>query len=291
MSENASDKDHSNLSKGLKRFQLEDPTFYVDFSEESREIIISGMGELHLDIYLQRLQREFNCNVTKQDPTVAYRESIASPVKFNYLHKKQTGGAGQYAAVQGRLIPLTGEDNQKVEFVDRTVGNNIPRNFIPSIEKGWVDAVKQGVYLKRKIAGLKMVLEDGKSHIVDSSDHAFRTAARSAVQTALREVAEPRILEPIMLVEITAPDEFQGKIQGTISKKRAIVTSTDVAGGYYILRCEIPLKEMFGYSTALRSQTQGKGEFSMEFKRYDALPQQLQEEMIAEFQAENTGKK
>ena len=272
------------LAKGLHRFQLEDPTFRVDYNEESRETIISGMGELHLDIYVQRLRNEFDCEVSKQDPQVAYRETIKENIEFKHLHKKQTGGAGQYAAISGKLVALLGEDNQKVVFEDRTVGNNIPREYIPGIEKGFMDAVKQGVYIGQKLAGIKMILEDGKAHIVDSSELAFRISARTGVQTALREVAEPRILEPIMTVELSAPAEFQGDIQNSITKKRGTIIGMDTTEGYFTLTCEVPLKEMFGYSTVIRSFTQGKGEFTMEFLRYDYVPAAIQEQLIAEYQ-------
>ena len=256
----------------------------MEYNEESRETIISGMGELHLDIYVQRLRNEFDCQVNKQDPQVAYRETIKETVEFNHVHKKQTGGAGQYAAIRGKLVPLLGEDNQKVVFEDRTIGNNIPREYIPGIEKGFMDAVKQGVYIGQKVAGVTMFLEDGKAHIVDSSELSFRIAARTAVQNCLRELAEPRILEPVMTVEVSAPAEFQREIQNTITKKRGAITGTDATEGYFILECEIPLKEMFGYSTTLRSLTQGKGEFSMEFLRYDFVPLVIQEQLMAEYQ-------
>ena len=272
------------LAKGLYRFQLEDPTFRVDYNEESRETIISGMGELHLDIYVQRLRNEFDCQVHKQDPQVAYRETIKESVDFKHLHKKQTGGAGQFAAVSGKLVALLEEDNQKVIFEDRTVGNNIPREYIPAIEKGFMDAVKHGVYIGHKITGIKMMLEDGKAHIVDSSEQAFHIASRTAVQTTLREVAEPRILEPVMTVEISAPTEFQGDIQNSIIKKRGKITGMDATEGYFILTCEVPLKEMFGYSTIIRSFTQGKGEFTMEFLRNDYVPLMVQEQLMAEYQ-------
>ncbi|KAI6655505.1 Elongation factor G, mitochondrial [Oopsacas minuta] len=279
------------LSRGLWRFQLEDPTFRVEYNEESRETIISGMGELHLDIYVQRLRNEFDCHVNKQNPQVAYRETISDSIEFSHIHKKQTGGAGQYASVKGRLIPLLGEDNQKVIFDDRTIGNNIPREFIPAIEKGFMDAVKQGVYIGQKISGIKMMLDDGKAHLVDSSELAFRIASRTAVQNSMREIAVPRILEPIMTVEISAPVEFQGEIQNTITKKRGTITGTDSTEGYFILECEVPLKEMFGYSTTLRSMTQGKGEYSMEFLRYDFLPIMIQEQLMAVYQKELEEKK
>ena len=272
------------MAKGLNRFQLEDPTFRVDYNEESRETIISGMGELHLEIYVQRLRNEFDCQVEKRDPQVAYRETIKNSIDFKYLHKKQTGGAGQYAAVSGKLVVLLEEDNQKVVFEDRTIGNNIPRDYIPGIEKGFMDAVRQGVYIGHKISGIKMILEDGKTHIVDSSELAFRIASRTAVQTALREVAEPRILEPVMAVEITAPAEFRGDIQNSITKKRGTITGMDATEGYFILTCEVPLKEMFGYSTTIRSFTQGKGEFTMEFLRYDYVPLVKQEQLMADYQ-------
>lgn len=229
--------DLDNFSKGINRFQREDPTFKVHYEEESKETIISGMGELHLEIYAERLKSEYNCPCITGKPKVAFRETITTPIKFDYLHKKQSGGAGQYGRIIGNLTPLTNDELTTVRFEDNTVGMNIPKQFIPAIEKGFLEACERGFISGHKIVGVSMNLEDGVSHAVDSSELAFRLASRRAMRTYFPQ-ANPVILEPIMNVEVIAPQEFQGSVIASLNKRRAVVTGTDSAEGYFTIYAE-----------------------------------------------------
>jgi len=272
--------DVESFSKALNRFSREDPTFRVHVDNESKETIISGMGELHLEIYTERMRTEYNCEVLTGKPKVAFRETIQkSSVKFEYQHKKQSGGSGQYGKVMGRIEKFENEsDNTKIEFVDGTIGMNIPKNFIPSIEKGFYEACDRGMLTGHKMCGFKFILEDGAHHAVDSSELAFRLAAIGAVRQAV-EQASPCLLEPVMAVEIVAPNETQGTVMGGVNKRKGVVTGTEAADEYFTVYADVPLNEMFGYSNELRSLTQGKGEFSMEFKNYSQAHPQTQAEL------------
>ena len=274
----------ANFSKALNRFTKEDPTFRVHRDEESAQTIISGMGELHLEIYIERMKREFACEVIAGKPQVAYRETLGQKGEYNYTHKKQTGGSGQYGKVAGFIEPLPAEHPTGFEFVDEIVGGVIPREFIPACEKGFKEAVKKGPLIGFPIVGVKCVLNDGSSHPVDSSEIAFKTAALMGFREAYMK-AKPTILEPIMLVEVQFPEEFQGAVMGQLNQRRGTIVSSEKQESFVVAQAEVPLNDMFGYSTDLRSATQGKGEFSMEFKKYAEVPKQQREAMIAEFKA------
>lgn len=270
------------MSKALNRFTKEDPTFQVYTDPESNETIIKGMGELHLEVYVERMKREYNCEVITGQPQVAYRESITTSAEFNYTHKKQTGGSGQYGRVAGIMEPLADKD---YEFVDAIKGGAIPNEYIPSCDKGFKKAMEKGTLIGFPIVGVKMTINDGQYHPVDSSDQAFQTAALFAFREGY-EKAKPVILEPIMKVSITAPTEFQGNIFGLINQRRGVIVDTTDENNSSTVNAEVPLSEMFGFSTILRSSTQGKGEFTMEFQKYGRVPNSVQEELVKKYKEE-----
>jgi elongation factor G len=271
----------ANFSKALNRFTKEDPTFRVHQDEESQQTIISGMGELHLEIYMERMRREYNCVVIAGKPQVAYRETVTRRAEILYTHKKQTGGSGQYAKIGGYIEPLPADAVETYEFVDDITGGAIPREFIPACDKGFKEAVRKGSMIGFPIVGVRAVINDGASHAVDSSEMAFKTAALMGFREAYLKTA-PTILEPVMKVEIDAPVEFQGAVVGQVNQRRGVILET-VAGDNVSVTCEVPLNAMFGYSTDLRSATQGKGTFTMEFSKYAPVPKQEQEEMIKKY--------
>jgi elongation factor G len=268
-----------NFSKALNRFTKEDPTFRVHQDEESGETIISGMGELHLDIYMERMRREYNCEVIAGKPQVAYREAITTRGEFMYTHKKQTGGSGQYAKVGGYLEPLPPDSVETYEFVDEITGGAIPREFIPACDKGFREACKKGSLVGFPVVGVRATINDGASHAVDSSEMAFKTAALMAFREGF-ERAKPVILEPVMKVEVEAPSEGQGAVVGLLNQRRGMIMDTVADDSTVTVTAEVPLNNMFGFATDLRSATQGKGTFTMEFSKYAALPKSEQEEMI-----------
>ncbi|KAL0093635.1 translation elongation factor G [Phycomyces blakesleeanus] len=284
-------KESPNFSKALNRFQKEDPTFRVHVDKESKETIISGMGELHLQIYVERMKREYNVECLTGKPQVAFRETITQAAKFNYTHKKQSGGAGQFGRVMGVLEPmeLDEETGKDVAFENRVIGGNIPTNFIPACEKGFVDALEKGPLIGHPVNGLRMVLEDGAAHAVDSSELAFRIATKNAFNEAFAK-AKPTILEPIMNVAITAPTEFQGAVIGGLNKRKGTVVDTEIQEDYFNVTADVPLNDMFGYSTELRSATQGKGEFSMEYKDHQPVQTHVQEQLIQEYKKKEAAK-
>ena len=268
------------MSKALNRFTKEDPTFRVYTDPESNETIIKGMGELHLDVYVERMRREYKCEVVTGAPQVAYRESITAPADFNYTHKKQTGGSGQYGRVAGIMEPITEKD---YEFVDAIKGGAIPNEYIPSCDKGFQKAMKEGSLIGAPIVGVKMTINDGQYHPVDSNDNAFQIAAIGAFREAYAK-AKPVILEPVMKVQIAAPNEFQGAIFGLINQRRGVIVDSGDENGTTTVNSEVPLSEMFGFSTILRSSTQGKGEFTMEFEKYGKVPNAVAEELTKKYQ-------
>jgi elongation factor G len=271
-----------NFSKALGRFTREDPTLRVHRDEESAQTIISGMGELHLDIYIERMRREYKCEVVTGKPQVAYRETITKKAEFAYTHKKQTGGKGQFARVIGYLEPLPSDAVETYEFVDDTTGGSIPREFIPACDKGFKEAVSKGTLIGFPVVGVRVVVNDGQFHAVDSSEQAFKTASIMAFREGY-VAAKPTILEPIMKVEVQAPEEFQGTVMGQLNQRRGMIVASENTEGYVIATAEVPLNEMFGYSTDLRSGTQGKGEFTMEFLKYSPVPKQEQEVLMAAY--------
>lgn len=273
----------ANFSKALNRFSKEDPTFQVHRDEESAETIISGMGELHLQIYIERMKREFACEVISGKPQVAFRETITEKTNFSYQHKKQTGGAGQYAKIDGIFEPLPPDSAETYEFVDEIVSGRIPREYIPACDKGFQEQLKKGLLIGAPVVGVRVTINDGAYHDVDSSDMAFRVCAMTAVREFYHK-CKPTILEPIMRLQTQAPEEFQGAVVGQINQRRGVITGTTTSNRYAIVDAEVPLSEMFGYSTDLRSSTQGKGEFQMEFLKYAAVPRNVQEVLIKQYQ-------
>lgn len=268
----------TNFSKALNRFSKEDPTFRVSRDEESGETLISGMGELHLEIYVERMKREYNCEVNVGKPQVAYRETISKRANFNYTHKKQTGGAGQFGRVAGFIEPLPSDAVETYEFVDEIVGGVIPREYIPACDKGFKEQLTKGMLIGAPVVGVRVTINDGASHAVDSSEIAFRLASMAAIRESYME-AGPQVLEPIMKVEVQAPEEFQGTVIGQLNQRRGIILNSETNEGYVVAQALVPFSEMFGYSTSIRSVTQGKGEFSMEFAKYEPVPKSIQEEM------------
>ena len=271
-----------NMSKALNRFTKEDPTFKTFVDHETNETIISGMGELHLEVYIERMKREYKAEVEIGAPQVAYRETILQRADFDYTHKKQTGGSGQFGRVAGYLEPL---EEGEYEFVDEIVGGSIPREFISSCDKGFHKALEKGILTGSAITGIRVVINDGSFHAVDSSDVAFQLAAIGAFKAGYSK-ANPVIMEPIMKVAVEGPSEFQGAVMGSLNQRRGVIIGTFEEGNYTVVESEVPLSEMFGYSTTLRSLTQGKAEFTMEFSTYKQVPKGVADELIKEFEAQ-----
>ncbi|TYH99773.1 hypothetical protein ES332_A11G089300v1 [Gossypium tomentosum] len=272
------------FSKALNRFQREDPTFRVGLDAESGQTIISGMGELHLDIYVERIRREYKVDAIVGKPRVNFRETITQHAEFDYLHKKQSGGQGQYGRVCGYVEPLPPGSPIKFEFENMIVGQAVPSNFIPAIEKGFKEAANSGSLIGHPVENIRIVLTDGASHAVDSSELAFKLAAIYAFRQCY-SAARPVILEPIMLVELKVPTEFQGTVAGDINKRKGVIVGNDQDGDDSIITANVPLKNMFGYSTMLRSMTQGKGEFTMEYKEHSPVSQDVQMQLVSTHKA------
>ncbi|MBP9707978.1 MAG: elongation factor G [Oligoflexales bacterium] len=273
------------VSKALNRFMKEDPTFRVSVDEESNETIIRGMGELHLEIYVERIKREYKAGVKVGQPKVNYREAPTNPSTFDYKHKKQTGGAGQYAHIVGRLTPLPEDSPEKFIFNNNTVGGSVPKEYIPGVQKGLNEAIVKGPLAGCQVINTRIDLDDGGFHPVDSSEMAFKIAARAAFKEAFL-ASKPVLLEPIMKVEVETPTDFQGTVQGDLSSRRGFLLGSDMREDYTVIIAEVPLQEMFGYSTDLRSKTQGKAGFTMEFSKYRPVPSQLQEQIVSKHREE-----
>ncbi len=279
-------KAQTNMSKALRRFTKEDPTFRVGADPESGETIISGMGELHLDVYIERMKREYGAEVTTSPPRVAYRETITKRIDYAYTHKKQTGGSGQYGKIAGYLEPWA---EGRYQFQDEIVGGSVPKEFIPAVDKGFQSMLHKGLIIGAPVTGITVVLNDGGSHAVDSSDIAFQEAARGAWREVYPK-AGPQILEPVMKVAVEGPAEFHGGVVGILMQRRGIVIGTTESDGFSRVEAEVPLAEMFGFSTVLRSATQGKAEFTMEFSRYAPVPGAIAEELVKKYREEQAKK-
>jgi len=282
--------DRDKMSKALNRFMKEDPTFHVRQDEETGDTVISGMGELHLDVYVERMRREYGCTIEVDRPKVSYREAPTKEVAYNYKHKKQTGGSGQFAHVVGRLVPKDETAEEEYSFENKVTGGRIPTEYIPSVDKGFQMARSKGPLGGFEIVRVHMVLEDGTYHAVDSSDLAFQICARDAFRQTFLE-AKPVLLEPIMKVEIETPNEFQGTVTGDISSRRGFVASSEMKATSAVITAEVPLANMFGYATDVRSATQGKATFSMEFLCYRPVPASIQEEILTKLRAEKAQQK
>ena len=265
----------ANMAKALNRFTKEDPTFQTYVDPESNQTIIKGMGELHLAVYIERMKREYKCEVKVMPPEVAYRETISQRADFNYTHKKQTGGSGQYGRVAGFMEPI---EDKEYEFVDAIKGGAIPNEYIPSCDKGFKRAMEKGSLIGAPVVNVRCTINDGQYHPVDSSDIAFQTAAIGAFREAY-EKAKPSILEPIMKVQISGPTEFQGNMFGLINQRRGVILDSTDENNTSTVNAEVPLSEMFGFSTILRSSTQGKAEFTMEFEKYGKVPNNVADEL------------
>jgi elongation factor G len=272
-------KSQDNLGKALGRFTKEDPTFRAEVDRESGETVISGMGELHLEVYIERMRREYNATVETSPPQVAYREAVTRRAEFDYTHRKQTGGSGQYGRVAGALEPLADGD---FEFVDRIRGGAIPRQFIPSVEKGFRSMLEKGAKIGFPVTGVRVVVDDGRAHSVDSSEMAFQVAARGAWRDAYHR-AQPQILEPVMRVSVEGPVDYAGAVLSTLMQRRGNILGSQEDAGFARVEAEVPLAEMFGYATVLRSSTQGQAEFTMEFARYLPVPKSISEELVEAF--------
>jgi elongation factor G len=268
------------LGKALQRFRKEDPTFHVMTDPETDETVIAGMGELHLEVYVERIRREYKVEVQVGAPSVSYREAPTKACTYNYRHKKQTGGSGQFAHIVGSFEPLPEDSEETFVFEENVTGGRIPKEYIPSVEKGFRQSLVKGPVAGYPIVGVKAILDDGSYHEVDSSDMAFQTCARGCFRETFMK-ADPALLEPVMKVEVEVPTEFQGSVTGEITSRRGMIESSEVQGSIAIIIAEVPLAETFGYSTDLRSMTQGQGTFTMEFAKYRRVPRSIQEEIVA----------
>jgi elongation factor G len=274
--------DQEKLSTAIQRLAEEDPTFRVHLDEETGQTVIAGMGELHLDILVDRMRREFNVEANIGKPQVAYRETIRKTVeKIDYTHKKQTGGSGQYAKVIVTLEPLgLTSDGPTYEFVNAVTGGRIPREFIPSVDAGAQDAMQYGVLAGYPLVGLKLTLVDGQYHEVDSSEMAFKIAGSMVLKEAARR-ANPVLLEPMMGVEVVTPEDNMGDVIGDLNSRRGTIQAMEERSGARVVRALVPLSEMFGYVGDLRSKTQGRASYTMQFDSYHEVPANVAKEIIA----------
>ena len=286
----AQNADRDKMARALNRFAKEDPTFHITSDPETGQTIISGMGELHLEVYCERIRREYKCELEVGRPRVSYREAPSQAVDYNYKHKKQTGGSGQYAHIIGRLEPLPDGEEQSYLFESKVVGGRIPTEYIPSVDKGFQSIMAKGPLAGYEIIGVKMILDDGTHHAVDSSDMAFQICARDAMRQVFLQ-SKPVLLEPIMKVQVESPAEFQGAVIGDLSSRRGMIQETEAQGPLTTITSTVPLAEMFGYATTVRSLSQGKATFTMEFDSYKRVPRAVQEKIIEAAKEAKAGKK
>eukprot|EP00088_Acartia_fossae_P001887 TRINITY_DN1073_c0_g1_i5.p1 TRINITY_DN1073_c0_g1~~TRINITY_DN1073_c0_g1_i5.p1 ORF type:complete len:778 (-),score=187.63 TRINITY_DN1073_c0_g1_i5:225-2531(-) len=275
-------KSENNFGKAVARFTKEDPTYRVWFDNENKETIASGMGELHLEIYAQRMEREYACKVEMGKPRVAFKETLLEPVTYDFWHRKQSGGRGEYARVIGVMEPLPVEQNMTVDFRDETSGPNIPKPFVPGVKKGFLDCCEKGGYAGQRVTGVRMRLQDGAHHIVDSSEWAFYQASQSAFQDCVED-GKWTVLEPIMTVEVNIPSEFTSAAFSIFNKRAGLIIDQDGRDDWYTITAEVPLNNMFGFSADLRGSTQGKGEYTMEYCRYSPASPETHESVVKKF--------
>jgi elongation factor G len=272
--------DQEKLGMAIAKLVQEDPTLHVSTDPDTGQTILAGMGELHLEIIVDRMQREFSVGANVGKPQVAYHETIRQTAQFDYTHKKQTGGSGQYARVKLRVEPNPGAG---FEFDNEVTGGNVPKEFIPAIQKGVVEALEHGILAGYPMSDVKVVVFDGDYHDVDSSEMAFKICASICVKEAARK-AKPVLLEPVMRVEVVVPDEYMGSVNGNLISRRGELEGTEILGSTHIIKAMVPLSEMFGYATELRSRTQGRGAFTMHFGRYVEVPKNIAEEIVSKAQ-------
>ncbi len=277
------------LGKALSRFRKEDPTFQVSTDEETGETVIAGMGELHLEVYIERIRREYGVAVEVGAPKVTYRETATKRADFDYKYKKQTGGSGQFAHIKGYFEPLPDDAEEPYEFEENIVGGRIPKEYIPSVNKGFRNSMQKGPVAEYPVVNVRAVLEDGSYHEVDSSDMAFQIASQNCFREMFLKT-KPVLLEPVMKMEVEVPAEHQGPVAGELTSRRGMIVGTEMSGNTAKIEAEVPLSETFGYSTDLRSMTQGQGTFSMEFARYRRVPASIQQDIIADRKAEKENK-
>src|SRR5208283_3050947 len=268
--------DQEKMGLAINKLATEDPTLKVNTDPETGQTILAGMGELHLEIIVDRMKREFNVEANVGKPQVAYRETIRQRAEYDYTHKKQTGGSGQYARVKLRVEP-----NHEADFTfeDEIRGGNIPKEFIPAIQKGVVESLERGVLAGYPLNNIKVTVFDGAYHEVDSSEMAFKICASICFKEACHK-AKPVLLEPVMRIEVTVPEDHMGPVNGDLISRRGRLEGTEIAGGTHIIKAMVPLSEMFGYATDLRSKTQGRGSFTMHFGQYEEVPRNIAEEII-----------
>jgi elongation factor G len=276
--------DQEKMGMAIAKLAQEDPTFKVNTDPETGQTILSGMGELHLEIIVDRMMREFGVAANVGKPQVAYRETIRQMAENDYTHKKQTGGSGQYARTKLRVEP---NPRKGYEFENEIKGGNVPKEFIPAVGKGVVEALEGGILAGFPMVDIKVALYDGDYHDVDSSEMAFKICASICVKEACRK-AKPVLLEPVMAVEVVVPDEYMGSVNGDLISRRGQLAGTEIQGATQVIRASVPLSEMFGYATELRSRTQGRGSFTMHFSSYEEVPKSVAEEIVNKVQGKTT---